>query len=349
MLQIEHFAVLFFFSGWFTRAIVVSMLPISVMTILTFAILIITMFCLDATQDIEHGRHSIEAEFETNDVLPPTLESRMETDIKTLSKPSDSFIIEREKTEVNKKSKGETIYFKNMYTDEEFFIPVWRSRNVNKVSDIPQNITQTMLHDDVAQDLNENSEIDISTSQDLGSKSRTEFGVEMKLFHYGRKPMIKKPDRERAIAIFQKKNEIKEKWQETIAKAEQVKQKQLLKKLMESKIEQTDTNNMELMDSNDQIKTTQNSLDLSDHVEAQISVDSVNPEEPIYETEDLSCKVILERSQSVISAVFSDNDDNLRTSSHDNAITNVDDVHDEEIISVFDEIIDAGNAPLGTQ
>lgn len=332
--------IVMFFLDWFSRAIAVSMVPISIMTILTFVTLVITMFCLDPPHQVESeeeeectGQDAVT--YENGHSSP---ESGIGTEIgDSLTMSSE---IDEAQTDVKSKSKGESIYFRNLYTDEEIYIPVWRSRRGNKVSDKPPDVRQSKWHESVSKTIDRIPKIDDLRPRNLRPKSRLEFGVEMKLFHYGHKTSSLKPEQERSIEILQKKNEIRDKWQETIAKAAMMKkQKELRSKSGKSIVDKNLENETELLQEGqcDPNRRTSDLLSTNNSIENDTADLNMEKKE-----ESLVC---IKRERSVETFSISEQNDDLK--SHINTENIVEDEIEGNLVGGIQE--NEGNLVEGIQ
>lgn len=171
------------FLGWVYTAIIMCMFPISIMTILACTTLVVTMFFIN--EDVKKQTNL--PEHDSTNFSSPTANSAIET-------------------------VDETMEIKNPYNDEVVKIPIWRGQWKKSAIDGHENnswnhipsTTQTHFYGKESLQKRKNGDA---------------FGVELKLFHYGGRKLQILSEEERATAIVQKKNIMKEKCRLAIKKA----------------------------------------------------------------------------------------------------------------------------------
>ncbi|XP_052069551.1 uncharacterized protein LOC127708599 isoform X3 [Mytilus californianus] len=327
---------------WFYRAIIISLLPISFMTILSVATLVITMFFLD-------GDIIVPERTETAVLISrePTLVSD-DDDATILSEIENTLI----------KPVSRSIEFKDLYKNEVVQIPVW----TGKFRKAPQETAQNAWR--------EISNIDIEEQSNLPSGPRTKgdaFGVQLKLFHFGKKPMNSLSAEEKATQMLQKKNALKEKWKEIIAKAESDKKKKEIKKKTENhdlspavdkqnSLIQSRSNSINIAEEKGKSQNRSSSKNTSEEnrispLKKKASTTVINESnydiiaEKMYESNETESLVLNIDTQSSDSAA--DNTDTI--GDENSSVANMDVMKDEsENLSVFNEIVETGTAAIVT-
>ncbi|VDI04607.1 Hypothetical predicted protein [Mytilus galloprovincialis] len=325
---------------WFYRAIIISLLPISFMTILSVATLVITMFFLDG------------------DIIVP---ERTETAVlisrePTLVSDDDDATILSEIDNTTIKPVGKSIEFKDLYKNEVVQIPVW----TGKFRKPPQETTHNAWRDIS----NRSSNIDIEEQSNLPSGSRTKgdaFGVQLKLFHFGKKPMNSLSAEEKATQMLQKKNALKEKWKEIIAKAESDKRK----KEMKMKTENNDLT-PPLDKQNSLVQSRSNSINIVDekgkspNINEEKSISPLKKKASITVINEDNCDIFIEKRDESNETVSLDlnivnqssdsaADNTNATADEHFSVANVDALKDEsDNLSIFNEIVETGTAAIVT-
>ncbi|CAG2244568.1 unnamed protein product [Mytilus edulis] len=325
---------------WFYRAIIISLLPISFMTILSVATLVITMFFLDG------------------DIIVP---ERTETAVlfsrePTLVSDDDDATILSEIDNTTIKPVGKSIEFKDLYKNEVVQIPVW----TGKFRKPPQETTQNAWREIS----NRSSNIDIEEQSNLPSGSRTKgdaFGVQLKLFHFGKKPMNSLSAEEKATQMLQKKNALKEKWKEIIAKAESDKRKKEMKR-------KTENNDLTppLDKQNSLVQSRSNSINIVDekgkspNINEEKSISPLKKKASITVINEDNCDISIEKKDESNETVSLDlnivnqssdsaADNTNATEDEHSSVATVDALKDEsENLSIFNEIVETGTAAIVT-
>ena len=296
------------------------------MTILAITTLVITMFFLDG------------------DIIVP---ERTETAVlisrePTLVSDADDATIISEIDNTTIKPVSKRVLFKDLYKNEVVQIPVW----TGKYRKAPQEST----HNSMREISNRSPNIDIEEESNLSSGPRTKgdaFGVELNLFHFGKKPVNTLSSEEKAGKILQKKIFLKEKWNEIIAKA----QSGLKNKSKETKKENLDVAKPNTAKSSN-LSTTVSSKHILEENGKSTDYFTVSSESDSTRKVEEDQNNTKQDVNSVLGHDFHMDLENAARRTSESQQTNSGDEdtpeNKEDNLSVFSEIVNTGSAAIGT-